>query len=81
MDDLCAARPTEWVQEQLFLIIDHRLRNQKRTAFSCDAPRDVVATYINPRIADRLFDVGSDEVTVVLMQAPSFRTGKWWVTK
>lgn len=56
IDDLGAERPTEWVQEQLFTIINHRYEHQLATWITSNYGLDEMVTRIGVRVMDRLVE-------------------------
>jgi len=56
LDDFGAEKPTEWVQEQFFSIIDHRYVHLLPLILTSNlSPQEVEQTY-GPRISDRIRD-------------------------
>jgi DNA replication protein DnaC len=54
LDDLGSERPTEWVRERLFVIVNHRYREALPTLFTSNiGPRDL-ATQLGERTASRI---------------------------
>jgi DNA replication protein DnaC len=54
LDDLGSERPTEWVRERLFVIVNHRYREVLPTLFTSNiGPRDL-ATQLGERTASRI---------------------------
>lgn len=54
LDDLCAEKPSEWVQERLFQIIDHRYNEELPTIITTNETPDRLQHKLGDRIADRL---------------------------
>ena len=54
LDDLGAEKPTEWVLQTLYLIIDRRYRNMKRTIISSNYTLDQIAKRLDDRISSRI---------------------------
>ena len=54
LDDLGSERPTEWVRERLFVVINHRYREQLPTLFTSNiGPKDLAAQ-LGERTASRI---------------------------
>lgn len=70
IEDLAVARPTEWVLEQLYNIINGRYENQRSILFTCDLTGDQdegkppdpgsLATHITRRNFSRLMEMCGD---------------------
>lgn len=56
IDDLGAERPTDWVQEQIFAIVNHRYEHQLPTWATTNYGLDELAERINPRVLERLLE-------------------------
>lgn len=54
LDDLGAEKPTEWVLQTLYLIIDRRYRDMKRTIISSNYTLDQIAKRLDDRISSRI---------------------------
>lgn len=54
LDDLGAEKPTEWVLQTLYLIIDRRYRHMKRTIISSNYTLDQIANRLDDRISSRI---------------------------
>lgn len=54
LDDLGAEKPTEWVLQTLYLIIDRRYRDMKRTIISSNYTLDQIAKRLDNRISSRI---------------------------
>ena len=67
LDDLGAENPTQWAQEKLYQIINHRYNAALPTVITCN----VNLESIEPRIRSRLVDI--DLVRKLIIQAPDFR--------
>jgi DNA replication protein DnaC len=70
LDDLGAQRETEWSEEQLYKIIDHRYANNLKTVITTNVQR----SQIDSRVVDRMED--SQSAAVFMENLPSYRTGK-----
>lgn len=67
LDDLGAESPTQWSQEKLYQIINHRYNAQLPTVLTCN----IELERVEPRIRSRLVDM--DLVRKVVIDAPDFR--------
>ena len=85
LDDLGAERGTgqtgagAWAQERLYLILDARWREKRRTLVTTNYSSDVLAARLGDTgqaIVDRLWD--KETTCVVLLRGPSYRTGRTW---
>lgn len=56
IDDLGAERPTDWVQEQIFAIVNHRYEHELPTWATTNYGLDELAERINPRVLERLLE-------------------------
>lgn len=54
LDDLGAEKPTEWVLQTLYLIIDRRYRHMKKTIISSNYTLDQIAKRLDDRISSRI---------------------------
>lgn len=73
LDDLGAAKPTEWAQEQMTALLDARLREQRRTIVTTNLTEPQVAEFWGGRFMDRL----RHQSTAVVMRGESRRTPAW----
>jgi DNA replication protein DnaC len=76
IEDLRVVRPTEWVLEQLYLIVNARYEDQRAIVFTSDIdsdadgplqqpnPRDALEPHIGTRTFSRLFEMCSDPVVI-----------------
>lgn len=69
VDDLGAERPTEWVQEQLFTIINHRYEHHLATWITSNYGLDELVQRIGMRVMDRL----AESAAVILVNGRSLR--------
>tara|TARA_B100000700_G_scaffold39796_3_gene40242 strand:- start:60 stop:1430 length:1371 start_codon:yes stop_codon:yes gene_type:complete len=67
LDDLGSENPTQWAQEKLYQIINHRYTTKLPTVVTSN----VNLESIEPRIRSRLVDI--DLVRKLMIQAPDFR--------
>ena len=63
LDDLGAEKPTEWVQERLFVIVNHRYERELPTFVTTNCGLKELAERIGPRTLERLLQ-GAEVVTV-----------------
>jgi DNA replication protein DnaC len=70
LDDLGAEKPTDWAEEKLDMIIDHRWLNRLPLMVTTNALSEDLA----PRIADRIADVHRAKVVTIV--ATSCRRGE-----
>lgn len=57
VDDLAAARQSEWVLEQLFAIVDRRYSSQRAMVVTTDLDHDELAEQIGERTVSRLVEI------------------------
>lgn len=76
LDDLGAERMTNWGQEQLYKIVNHRYQERLPVAASMNLDAGRAVDQYGERTADRLFDTGSGRVKVVSTGQKSYRTGQ-----
>jgi DNA replication protein DnaC len=74
VEDLAVARPTDWVLEQLYNIINGRYENERSIVFTCDLtgddaaampPPDRLADHISRRNFSRLIEICGDPVILM----------------
>jgi len=71
LEDLSAARPTEWTLEQLYLVINRRYEEQRAIVITSDLPDgeapdpDRLAEHIGPRTHSRIIEMCGDPVTMI----------------
>jgi DNA replication protein DnaC len=68
LDDLGAEKVTEWTQSTLYLIIDHRNRDQRWTIVTSNLTLPEIEQVYGARIASRL-----SEMKVVSLKLPDYR--------
>jgi DNA replication protein DnaC len=68
LDDLGAEKETEWTQEQLYRVINHRYNEGLPTLIAGNVPLDE----IEPRIASRIRDTRIGQV--IVLTGPDYRT-------
>jgi len=69
LDDLGAERPTDWVQEKLFTVINHRHDNLLTTIFTSNLDPEGMAHHLGERIAWRIVEMSE----VVRLDGPNLR--------
>lgn len=72
IDDLGAERPTEWVLERLFAVINSRYEWQLPTFVTTNYGLEQLADRIGPRVVERLVETGQ----VIDVAGPNLRTPK-----
>lgn len=78
LDDLGAESDTEWAVEKLTRLVDHRHRNRLNMVVGTNLSAEEMAEKLTPRIADRIFDIGSGAAAVATLETASWRTGVKW---
>jgi putative replication protein len=73
LDDAFMGNPTEWTAEQLFRLIDERIRNHRRIILTTNRSPDTMPK-IYYRITDRLMDTQTGTSRWVSIDATSYRT-------
>jgi DNA replication protein DnaC len=71
LDDLGAENDTEWAVEKLTRLVDYRHRNRKLLVVATNLSADETGEKLTPRVADRVFDVGSGAANVVRVEGGS----------
>lgn len=72
MDDIGAEKPTEWVEEQLFAIVDQRYRAEKATVFTTNCSIADIEGQLGARITSRIIDMTNG----VNVDGPDYRKRK-----
>ena len=62
LDDLGAEKSSEYAVQQLFLVIDHRLRNKKLTFITSNYSIKDLSKYVSQRIASRILEMCRVEI-------------------
>ena len=75
LDDLGKTKPTPWVLERLYMMVNSRAVLQKRTLITTNESMASLEAKTNDYIAARVFDTGSGLVAVVTVTGASYRTG------
>lgn len=73
IDDLAAARASDWTQERLFELFDERYINRRPVIITCDVLPNQVAEVVGPRVASRLAEMCRG--SVALLQGNDRRKG------
>lgn len=55
LDDIGAEKPSEWVRERLYSLINYRVSNRLATIFTSNCPPTQLEEQVGPRIASRIF--------------------------
>src|SRR3990167_7355463 len=76
LDDIGAERMTNWGQEQLYKIVNHRYQEGLPMAVSMNLDAAKAVDIYGERTTDRLLDTGSGRVRVVNTGSKSYRTGR-----
>ena len=76
LDDLGAERLTNWGQEQLYKVVNHRYQERLPMAVSMNLDEKQAMDVYGERTADRLMDTGSGRVRVVNTGSHSYRAGR-----
>lgn len=63
LDDIGAEKPSEWVEERLFTLIDSRYRMERATIFTTNCKGKELEAQLGARIVDRIFEM-TDQVPV-----------------
>jgi DNA replication protein DnaC len=74
LDDIGAERLTNWGQEQLYKVVNHRYQERLPMAVSMNLDEKQAVDIYGERTADRLLDTHSGRVQVVTTGSRSFRT-------
>ena len=73
LDDLGAEKPSDWVREQIFRLIDERYGVNRLLIVSTNESYESLANNLDDRIASRLFDTNSGKVMQVIMTCEDYR--------
>lgn len=57
LDDIGAEKPSDWVEEQLYGIIDLRYRMQRSTIFTTNCTLKQLESQIGSRVVSRIFEM------------------------
>lgn len=71
LDDLGAAKHSEWVEEINYRIVNHRYEHQQPTILTTNVPPKNLATILGERVASRLAEM----CTTVVLKGGDRRTG------
>lgn len=78
IDDLARGHYSDWGVDQMEKLIEHRYRNEMKTAFGTNYTDSGIAEKLGYMIADRVFDFGSGAALVAHMGGASYRTMREW---
>jgi len=78
IDDLARGHYSEWGVDQMEKLIEHRYRNQMKTAFATNYSDTEMAEKLGYMVADRVFDFGSGAALLAHMGGASYRTKREW---
>ncbi len=73
MDDLGSEKPSEWVEEKLFQVLDHRVMHSKPTFFTTNCKSSDLKNKLHERITSRIKDMA----TVVVVGGEDWRNKKY----
>lgn len=76
LDDLGKSKPTGWVLDTLYMLINSRTVRRSRTLITTNDTLSDLTAKLGDAIADRVFDTHSGLVAVVTLSGRSFRTGR-----
>jgi len=75
LDDIGAEKPSEWVEQELFNLIEDRYRNNRLLVVATNEVEPTIKTKLGDRIASRLFDSETGTVKQVYVTATDYRAG------
>ena len=75
LDDVGAEKPSEWVEQELYGLIEDRYRNNKLLVVATNETEPTIKAKLGDRITSRLFDTETGKVQQVVMTAKDYRTG------
>lgn len=73
LDDIGAQKSSEWVQEQITMLVDNRLRNERRLIVGTNQDEVEMEASIGGRVMSRLFGERTGEVKVIAMTCGDYR--------
>ena len=76
LDDVGAEKPSEWVEQELYGLIEDRYRNKKLLVVATNETEPTIKAKLGERITSRLFDTETGKVQQVVMTAKDYRTGE-----
>ena len=76
LDDLGRSKPSAWVLDRLYALVNSRATRQARTLITTNETLGSMTASLGDAIADRVYDSHSGLVAVVTVSGPSFRTGR-----
>jgi DNA replication protein DnaC len=75
LDDIGAEKPSEWVEQELFNLIEDRYRNNRLLVMATNEVEPTIKAKLGDRIASRLFDSETGTVKQVYLTATDYRAG------
>jgi DNA replication protein DnaC len=75
LDDIGAEKPSEWVEQELFNLIEDRYRNNRLLVVATNEVEPTIKAKLGDRIASRLFDSETGTVKQVYLTATDYRAG------
>jgi len=75
LDDIGAEKPSEWVEQELFNLIEDRHRNNRLLVVATNEVEPTIRAKLGDRIASRLFDNETGTVKQVYLTATDYRAG------
>ena len=75
LDDIGAEKPSEWVEQELFNLIEDRYRNNRLMVVATNEVEPTIRAKLGDRIASRLFDNETGTVKQVYLTATDYRAG------
>ena len=75
LDDIGAEKPSEWVEQELFNLIEDRYRNNRLMVVATNEVEPTIRDKLGDRIASRLFDNETGTVKQVYLTATDYRAG------
>jgi len=75
LDDIGAEKPSEWVEQELFNLIEDRYRNNRLLVVATNEVEPTIRAKLGDRIASRLFDNETGTVKQVYLTATDYRAG------
>ena len=75
LDDIGAEKPSEWVEQELFNLVEDRYRNNRLMVVATNEVEPTIRAKLGDRIASRLFDNETGTVKQVYLTATDYRAG------
>jgi len=76
LDDIGAEKPSEWVEQELYGLIEDRYRNNRLLVVATNETEPTIKAKLGDRITSRLFDSETSKVKQVYLTAKDYRTGE-----